>query len=95
MQCSLVCIVCLRVWNRCVLIDLGEIDVYVCMHIYLCIYLFIEDYHAACGPCGTISLRIAGFSYRSLRRVDHDRKANRASQLNDGDSTRKRERRRD
>ena len=59
------------------------------------IYLFVEEYHAACGPCGTISLRIARFSYRSLRRVDRVRKANRASQLNNGDSVRTRERRRE
>ena len=38
-----------------------------------------------------MSPRTARFSYRSLRRVDHVRKANRASQLNDGDSVRTRE----
>ena len=25
---------------------------------YVFIYLFIEEYHAACGPCGTISPRL-------------------------------------
>ena len=34
----------------------------------------------------------SGFSYRSLRREDRVRKANRASQLNDEDSARTRER---
>ena len=57
--------------------------------------LFVEEYHAVYGPCGTIPPRIAGFSYRSLRREDRVRKANRASQLNDVDSARTRERRRE
>ena len=54
--------------------------------------LFIEENHAACGPCGTISLRTAESSYRSHRREDRARKAKRASQLNDADSVRMRER---
>ena len=61
----------------------------------VCIYLFfflIEEYHAVCGPCGTISPRIARFSYSSLKRVDRVRKANRASQRKVGDSARMRER---
>ena len=41
--------------------------------------------------CGTISPWITGFSYRSLRREDRIRKANRASQLNDVDSARTRD----
>ena len=45
----------------------------------------VEEYHAACG---TISPWIAGFSYRSLRRVERVRKAKRVSQLNDGESAR-------
>ena len=53
--------------------------------------LFIEEYQAACGPCGTISPRVAGSSYRSHRREDRVRKAKRASQLNDADSARMRE----
>ena len=56
--------------------------------------LFIEEFHAACGPCGTISPRIAKFSYSSLKRVERARKANRASQLNVRDLARTRERRR-
>ena len=40
----------------------------------------------------TILPRIVGFSYRSLRREDRIRKANRESQLNDVDSARIRER---
>ena len=27
------------------------------LHYIIFIYLFIEEYHAACGPCGTISPR--------------------------------------
>ena len=38
------------------------------------IYLFIEEYHAACGTCGTISPRIAGVNYWSHRREDRVRK---------------------
>ena len=56
---------------------------------------FIEEYHAACGTCGTISPRIAGFRHRSLRREDRVRKANRASKLSDVDLARMRERRRE
>ena len=56
------------------------------------VLLFIEEYHAACGPCGTISPLIAGYSYRSHRRKDHINKVNRALQLNDADSVRTRER---
>ena len=55
--------------------------------------IFIDEYHAACGPCGTISARIAGSSYRLHRREDRVRKAKRESQLNDADSARTRERR--
>ena len=53
--------------------------------------LFTEEYHATCGPCGTILPRIAGSSYRSHSREDRVRKANRASQLKDADSARTRE----
>ena len=63
------------------------------IHTLIFIFLFVGESHAACGPCGTISPRIAGESYRSLRREDRVRKANRALQLNDGDSARTRERR--
>ena len=45
-----------------------------------------------CSPCDTMSPQITGFSYRSLRREDRVRKANRASQFNDVDSARTRER---
>ena len=49
---------------------------------------FVEEYHAACTPCSTIPPWIVIFSYRSLRRVDRVRKANRVLQSNDGDSAR-------
>ena len=45
----------------------------------------------ACGPCDTTLPQITRFSYSSLRRVDSVRKANRALQLNDGDSARTRD----
>ena len=48
---------------------------------------FAGEYHAACGPCGTISSRSARFNYRSRKR------ANRALQFKVGDSARTRERR--
>ena len=51
------------------------------------------EYHAACGPCSTISPRSARFNYRSRRRADRVRKANRASQSKPVDSARMRERR--
>ena len=37
------------------------------------------EYHAASGPCGTISPRSVRFSYISVRRADRVRKANRVS----------------
>ena len=65
------------------------------LKLLLLLLLFIEEYHAAYGPCGTISPWIAGFSYRLLRREDRVRKASRTSQLNDVDSVRTKERRRE